>query len=87
MDTIIKVAQISFVLSPLFITGIALGLLLKKGIKFAQGFAFYWLFLSMILLVLWLAAFSDRQAGISTMLMLATSASSAFSVYLSMRKK
>ncbi|MBP9813842.1 hypothetical protein KBC80_01485 [Candidatus Woesebacteria bacterium] len=87
MDAIVKVLQISFVLSPLFITGIALGLLLKKGIKLAQGYALYWLLLSIIFLILWLAAFADKQAGISTLLMLGTSASSAFSIYLSMRKQ
>lgn len=87
MDSIVKVVQISFILSPLFITGIALGLLLNKGIQLAQRSALYWLILSIILLVLWLAAFADRQAGSSTLLLLGTSASGAISTYLSMKNK
>ncbi len=87
MDSLIKILQISFVLSPLFITGIALGLLLNKGIKHAQQYSLYWLLISIMFLVLWLGAFADKQASISTFLMLGTSASGAFSIYLSMRKK
>ena len=87
MDSVIKVLQISFVLSPLFITGIALGLLLNKGIKLAQRYSLYWLIVSIVFLILWLGAFADRQAGISTMFMLGTSASGALSIYLSMRKR
>lgn len=87
MDSLVKVLQISFVLSPLFITGIALGLLLNKGMKLAQRYSLYWLIISIVFLILWLAAFADKQAGISTVLMLGTTASSALSIYLSMKKK
>ncbi len=86
MDTLIKILQILFVLSPLFITGIALGLLLHKGIKLLRQHALYWLVLSMILFVAWIFAFADSTSSISTMMILGAYASSAYSIYLSKKK-